>query len=332
MRAKELMVAAALVGCHVAPPGPVVPPPVAAPAPAPVVAAIVTPVEPPAPTWDELRAELPGLDVYVPTVHVEPPAWLAEVEGLWLRVGSTCRAISLAATDRGRGALEQCHEKVRKADVTCTRSLELGAALRVTDLEMCSARLPSGDGMGSGWSSQEPGVSGSLVAADEQRLRYASTWQLWVEAERLVWVESECSAASVETLVRGLAAEGLVDAALREALHQRYGVLGRQRRCLEHHGVRLHARRSEVMDRSDRGAEARGVPGVQDCTIGCPDTAAGLRRLNAGLRVRPYARVGDTAAIVVHRSRAGCEAELAGGLPALGESPCRAWYLRGAGG
>ena len=60
--------------------------------------------------------------------------------------------------------------------------------------------------------------------------------------------------------------------------------------------------------------------------------AAGLRRLNAGLRVRPYARVGDTAAIVVHRSRAGCEAELAGGLPALGESPCRAWYLRGAGG
>ena len=39
----------------------------------------------------------------------------------------------------------------------------------------------------------------------------------------------------------------------------------------------------------------------------------------------------STAAIVVHRSRAGCEAELAGGLPALGESPCRAWYLQNKG-
>lgn len=320
---------ALLLACQVGPaPGPARPPPAPTPvtaAPTPAPTPEPTP-EPPVPTWAELRAELPEARTYLPTAHAEPPAWLSEVDTLWIRVGTTCRAITLDPDNRGLGALAECDLKSRKADVTCSRSLEVGPHLRVTGSQICSATFPSGAGASSArGGSDARGPIGSLVAADDLRLRYASTWDLWVEAERLVWSETACTPASVAALTAALAGEGLRDIALRDALHQRHGVLGHSRRCLERHGVRLHAQPTALPDRSDRGAEARTEPGLHDCAVPCRDTTATLRRLNAALRGQPFARVADASSVVVHRTRAACDATPGDGLPLFAGDACREW-------
>lgn len=315
---------ALLLACQAVPtPGPARPPepilvtPTPTPTPTP---------EPPAPTWAELRAELPEAQAYQPTAHAAPPAWLGEVDTLWIRLGTTCSAITLDPDDRTRGALAECRLKSRKADVTCTRSIELGPHLRVSGSKTCSATFPSGAGASSASFGDNPrGPIGSLVEASDQQLRYASTWDLWVEAERLVWSESECTPASVAALTAALAEQGLRDTALRDALHERHGVLGHSRRCLERHGVRLHAQPTAQPDRSDRGAQARTEPGLHDCAVPCRDTAAPLRRLNAVLRGQPFARVADTSSVLVHRTRAACDATPDGALPLFTGDACREW-------
>ena len=315
-----------LVACHGAPaPAMTRPPPppppvvvVAPPPPAPVR-------EPPAPTWDEVRGELPELHAYAPIARVDPPAWLAEVDVVWIRVGAACRPITLNSDDHGRGALEVCTAKLPDADVSCTRTMEVSLALRTNGLLQCSASFPNGAGMGVTRGDDTVLSSGSLVAADDQRLRYAPTWRLSVEAERLVWMQGECTPASVTRLTRALAAEGLGDDALREALFDRHGVLGHGRRCREHHGVRLHARRSDARDVGDRGAEPRDATELQDCTIACPDTAGPLRRLNGVLSAQVFVRTADTTSTVVHRTRAACDADPTANLPTIPSRPCRDW-------
>lgn len=318
-RPTVLTVLTVLAACHGAPePGPTPPPdPVAGPE------AL------PPPTWAQVQAELPEAQAYVPTTHADPPAWLGETDALWLRVGAGCRAITLDADDHGRGAFEECHETIRKADVVCTRTVEVGHTFRVTSLQLCSATLASGaGGMGSATSSTEDTPIWSLVAADETALRYATTWELLAEAETLLWVLDECTPASVGVLTDALRAEGLAEPALREALHQRHGVLGHQRRCMEHQGVRLSARHSESRSWGDRGAASRTEPGLHDCTIPCRETTQALRRINATLSTQPYARVDDdAAAVVLHRTQAACEAAPDGGLPPLTENLCHGEWL-----
>lgn len=316
-----------LAACRAtAEPSPTQPPPLREEAVAP------TPGPDPAPapplTWDDVRALLPETQAYLPTTHAELPPWVGETERLWLRVGDSCLAITSlepeSPDDPPARVLEECHERTRKLDVACTRGVELGQTFHTQGIETCSATLPSGAGFGRGsafGSTQEP-PAWSLVAADDDQLRYASTWELAVEAERLVWVEDTCAPDSVAALTKALAAEDLDDHALREALFQRHGVLGHERRCMEHHGVQLYTRRSESRRSHDRGADTRTEPGLHDCTIPCPDTAQELRRINAVLTAQPYALATETITVVVHRTKDSCEATPAGGLPPFAESPC----------
>lgn len=295
--------------------------------------------EPEPPTWADVRAALPGAQDYAPTVHADPPAWLDEVDTLWLRVGDECRPITLGAREPQRSgasagsadlvrqsraaSLEQCHEVVRKADVVCTVSFDVGHTFRETGFRTCSATLPSGAGSSSMGGSDDGALAWSLVAADETQLRYVKAWTLWVEAEHLIWIKSECTAASVTALTDALVTEGISEQARPEALKQRHGVVGHTRRCMEHFGVRLQARRSTVRDYGDRGAGVRTELGEHDCTIACPDTAHPLRWINAVLTGQLFVSVGDSATLVLHRMRSSCEATADGGLPPLASEPCR---------
>lgn len=282
----------------------------------------------PALTWSDVRAEVPAAQAYAPTAHATPPAWLGEVDTLWLRVGDTCRSIRTSPEDKGRGALEECKEEVRKANVVCERVVEVGHTFHASNLHMCSAQLLSGEGgMGSANNSDEQQQVWSLVSASDTQLRYAITWALSVEAEKLVWVEEQCTPASVTTLTDALAAEGLADEALLDALNNRHGVFRQGRRCMEHNGVRLHAQPSEGGNYGDRGAESREKPGVHDCTIPCPDTTQELRRFNAVLSTQPFSLTSDEAAVVVHRTKAACEETAGHGLPGIVENPCQGAWL-----
>lgn len=312
------------------------------PPPTPTPTHVVTPTTPtpnPTPTplppltWADVQAMLPDTQAYVPSTHAEPPPWLSETSTLWIRVGESC----LAITERKRESpddppdrvLEECHEKTRKLDVICERSVELGETFHALGVETCSATLPSGAGFGRGsaFGSTYPLPVWSLVEAGDDQLRYATTWNLWVEAEGLVWVEDTCTPESVAALTKTLAAEGLDDHALREALFYRHGVLDHERRCMEHHGVHLYTRRSDDRRAHDRGAKTRTEPGLHDCTIPCRDTMQELRRINTVLAAQPYVLATDTATIIVHRTKDGCEATPAGGLPAFTESPCRGEWI-----
>ncbi|WP_052548461.1 hypothetical protein [Enhygromyxa salina] len=319
-----------LLGCQ----GPVDPGPTQPPA-QPIVAAPEAEPTPERLTWDELRGTLPAAQAYAPTTHAQPPAWLEQVDTLWLRVGDECRPISLEDRQTGAPAsdakpqraasLEQCHEVVHNADVRCSTELEVGATFTETGVQECVARMPSGAGSTSGSiSGFDDGASTwSLIAFNETQLRYAKTWSLWVEAEQLTWVQSECTAASLAALTDALNAEAISEQARLEALHQRFGVVGHSRRCMVHDGTRLHALPSWTVDRSDRGAGRRSELAPQDCTIPCPDTAAPLRQINAVLTKQPFVRVDDSAAIVLHRARASCESNPDGGLPPPANNPCR---------
>src|SRR5690606_6038243 len=138
--------------------------------------------------------------------------WLEGVEGMWLRVGDVCRPInfdSVAKEQDGRSAtLELCHETIRKADVECTASVQLGQVFRETGHQACHSTLPSGAGSGSisAGGLDDGSDAWSLVASDELQLHYAKTWDLWVEAERLMFVDGNCSAASLKALDAILAA------------------------------------------------------------------------------------------------------------------------------
>lgn len=303
------------------------------PSPSPVVAPTPTPTPPPPLTWADVQAMLPETQAYVPTTRADPPPWLSETSTLWIRVGESC----LAITERKRESLDdppdrvlqECHEKTRKLDVSCERGIEVGETFHTGGFETCSATLPSGAGFGRGSAigSTYPPPAWSLVEAGDDQLRYAITWNLWVEAERLVWVEDTCTPESVAALTKALAAEGLDDHALREALFHRHGVLDHERRCMEHHGVHLYTRRSDDHRAHDRGAKTRTEPGLHDCTIPCRDTIEELRRINTVLAAQPYTLVTDTTTIIVHRTKDGCEATPAGGLPLFTESPCRGEWI-----
>lgn len=291
-----------------------------------------TPAPLPPLTWTDVQALLPETQAYVPTTHAEPPPWLAEAGTSWIRVGESC----LAITERERESpddpparvLEECHERTRKLDVRCERGVELGETFHTNGVQTCSATLPSGAGFVRGGAFGWPAPPAwSLVESSDDQLRYATTWNLWVEAEALVWVEDTCTPESVAALTQALAAEGLDDDALREALFQRHGVLDHERRCMEHHGVHLYTRRSGDHHAHDRGATTRTEPGLHDCTIPCPETTQELRRINAVLAPQPYMLVTDTASILVHRTKEGCEATPAAGLPPFTESPCRGEWI-----
>ena len=325
-----------LVACRAAPePSPTQPPPTPAPAPAPVPVVTSEPTPTPLPplTWPDVQALLPETQAYVPSSRAEPPPWLAEASTLWLRVGESCLPITgskpLSPAEPRTYVLEECHERSRKLDVRCEREVVLGETFDENGIESCAATLPSGAGFarGSAFGAIDPPPGWSLVTAGDDQLRYAITWDLWVEAERLVWVEDTCTPESVAALTEALAAEGLDDHALREALFYRHGVLDHDRRCMEHHGVHLFTRRSGARHIGDRGATTRTEPGVHDCTIPCPETTQELRRINAVLAIQPYALATDTATILVHRTKEGCEANPAGGLPAFTESPCRGEWI-----
>lgn len=276
---------------------------------------------------------LPETQAYVPTTHAEPPPWLSQASTLWIRVGESCLPITMrkqeSPGDPPYRVLEECHERSRKLDVLCERGVEVGETFHTNGVESCSAELPSGAGFGRGsaFGSSSAPPAWSLVESSDDQLRYALTWSLWVEAERLVWVEDKCTPASVAALTEALAAEGLGDHALREALFYRHGVLDHDRRCMEHHGVQLYARRSDDHRVGDRGASTRTEPGVHDCTIPCPETTQELRRINAVLGAQPFALATEPTTIVVHRTKEGCEAEPAGGLPPFTESPCRGEWI-----
>lgn len=305
------------------------PAPVVTPTPAPTPA----PTPPPPLTWADVQALLPETQGYVPTTRAAPPPWLAGAGTLWIRVGDSC----LALTEREREApddpparvLEECHERTPTLDVRCERGVELGETFHTQGFETCSATLPSGAGFarGSVVGSLHAPPTWALVEASDDQLRYATTWNLWVEAEALVWVEDTCTPESVAALTRALAAEGLDDRALREALFGRHGVLDHERRCMEHHGVHLYARRSDDRRAHDRGATTRTEPGLHDCTIPCPDTIQELRRINTVLAEPPYMHATDTSTILVHRTKEGCEATPGAGLPAFTESPCRGEWV-----
>ncbi|WP_106087204.1 hypothetical protein [Enhygromyxa salina] len=280
---------------------------------------------PPPMTWDEVRTALPETNDYAQITLADPPAWLGEVDTVWVRVGKQCRPIALAPEPDEHASLEQCHEVVRKADVTCTVAVEVGRLFRPTGPQFCDTELPSGGGSGSAtfgvpdnWDE-----AWSLVAANELELRYAKTWALAVEADHLMWVEYACSADSVAALDEALIAEGISEQARPELLNQRHGVVGHARRCLERVGIRLDAWSSEAGNRGDRGAGVRSEPGTHDCALPCPDTAQDLRRINAVLTTQRFVRIDDNRSLVVHRTRPACEATVDGGLPALAKNPCR---------
>ncbi len=252
---------------------------------------------------EALEAELAGYTEISP----DSDAWMHAGQEIWIRNGDGCSHATLQTEDESLVAeIESCSRHHGKTHVRCTQALQFEGGSVSIGLKSCIQKSPGKDELGSGGIASPPPLWFPLSREDDV-VFMGDAYQLWVEARTLTWVSSTCMPGTADAARRALEDQGEED--VQEALNQRYGLVGDERRCMEYEGMRLMSRRLSDRGTYDRGARSRSETTPTDCSVPCEQSPVleQLREQNAKLHGKAFRQADASTQARLYLSQQACE-------------------------
>lgn len=294
------------------------------------------PTAAPADVLAELRAAFTELREVEPVPQLELPAWLSRGT-LWLALDGGCKPLwrELGAPPVNR-YIEFCRTVTSEWEVHCTQRVAVGDTFVVSAHHFCMKReFKRGGGGGAGkraYNLAYPSGAAypdtvvrrerwhlrplvwSPIAADDDHIVYAESWEYAIRDESRTRVESTCEPGSHERARARLRSE-LPNASAQElaaALLRRHGVAADgKRRCVIPGDARLLRDRHPPVIRF--ATRIRNIPGedLVDCAEPCPDDETRHDRFQAYLADRKFTAREAPVLWIVFASKQACEASTA---------------------
>lgn len=301
---------------------------------APAAIAVAVPVAAGPDVLAELRAAFTELRDVEPVPQLELPAWLSRGT-LWLALDGGCKPLWRQMYEPPVNRyIEFCRTVTAKWRAQCTQHIAVGETFVVSGHHLCwrgSGRGGSGGSYGHDYNLVYPSgteypetvvrreglyirpLVWSAIAADDEHIVYAESWEYAVRDEARTRVESTCEPGSLERAQARLRSElpGASPQALAAALLRRHGVgADALRGCVVAGDLQLLRDRHAPVMRF--GTRIRNLPGeaLVDCAAPCPDDEARHDRFQAYLRDRRFVARERPLLWIVYASRQACEASM----------------------